>query len=324
MIIDATCAPADIRYPTDLSLLNEGREKAEKIIDKLHEPFRGKEKKVRTYRQEARKEYLKVAKRRRAKTKIVRKGIRKQLQYLSRNLKYIEELRGREGSGKLSEREYRNLVVIKELYEQQKYMYENKVHSVKGRIVSISQPHVRPIVRGKIASPVEFGAKISVSVVDGYVFLDRLSWENYNESADLKGQVEKYKERHGYYPESVHADKIYRTRENRRYCEGLGIRLSGPPLGRPKKNRDKEKERLVRQDEIDRIAVEGKFGNGKRKYGLGRIMSKRADTSESSIGMIILVMNMEKILKDFLFAILVYAYLQLILKVKQRIRLDNI
>ena len=55
-------------------------------------------------------------------------------------------------------------------------MYENKVHSVRERIISISQPHVKPIVRGKIESPVEFGAKISVSVVDGYVFLDRLSF----------------------------------------------------------------------------------------------------------------------------------------------------
>ena len=95
-------------------------------------------------------------------------------------------------------------------------------------------------------------------------------------------------------------------------------------MGRPKKKRDKEKEKLVRQDEIDRIAVEGKFGNGKRKYGLSRIMSKRADTSESSIAMIILVMNMEKILRDFLFAIFVYAYLQLILKVRERINTDNI
>ena len=157
-------------------MLNEAREKAEKIIDKLHEPFRGKGKKVRTYRQEARREYLKVAKRRRASKKVMRKGIRKQLQYLARNLRYIEELRVRDGSGKLSKRESKDLVVIKELYKQQKYMYENRVHSVGNRIVSISQSHVRPIVRGKIASPVEFGAKISVSVVDGYVFLDRLSF----------------------------------------------------------------------------------------------------------------------------------------------------
>ena len=55
---------------------------------------------------------------------------------------------------------------------------------------------------------------MSLSYVDGYIFLERVSWENYNESGDLKSQIEKYKERYGYYPESVHVDQIYRTREN--------------------------------------------------------------------------------------------------------------
>ncbi len=36
LILDATCAPADIKYPTDLGLLNQARENTEKIIDALH------------------------------------------------------------------------------------------------------------------------------------------------------------------------------------------------------------------------------------------------------------------------------------------------
>ena len=63
LIIDATCAPADISYSTDLHLLNQGRTKTEKIIDILYEAFKSQfEKKPITYRQIARKEYLKVAK----------------------------------------------------------------------------------------------------------------------------------------------------------------------------------------------------------------------------------------------------------------------
>ena len=54
--------------------------------------------------------------------------------------------------------------MIRELYEQQKYMYDNKVHSVKDRIVSISQPYIRPIVRGKAKSPVESGTKLDMSI----------------------------------------------------------------------------------------------------------------------------------------------------------------
>ena len=72
---------------------------------------------------------------------------------------------------------------------------------------------MRPIVRGKAGTPVELGAKISVSVVDGFTYVDRISWDVYHESQDLIGQVESYRQRFGCYPISVHADKIYRTRE---------------------------------------------------------------------------------------------------------------
>jgi transposase, IS5 family len=309
-LIDATCAPADIRYPTDLSLLNESREKLEEIIDVLHKPLKGKKKKCRTYRQKARYEYLQIAKKRRVNAKEIRKGIRKQLGYVKRNLGHIVHLLHESPLKLLSKRQYRDLLVIHELYRQQRWMYENNTHSIEGRIVSISQPHIRPIVRGKVSAPVEFGAKISVSVVDGWVFLDRLSWEPYHEAKDLKGQVENYRERFGYYPESVHGDKTYRNRENRAYCKSHNIRLSGPPLGRRKKDPDevRREKALVRQDERDRIPVEGKFGNGKRRYGLDRIMAKRDKTSESTIGTIILVMNLEKILRYFLFVFLYMAY----------------
>jgi hypothetical protein len=145
--------------------------------------------------------------------------------------------------------------------------------------VSISQPHVRPIVRGKARADVEFGAKISISLVDGYCYADRLSWEAYNESGDLKWQIEEYRKRFGVYPESVHADKIYRTRDNIEYCRTRDIRLSGPRLGRPVKHVDKkvakQEARQMRKDEVDRIPVEGKFGNVKRRGTLARVMGKR-------------------------------------------------
>ncbi|NUN88190.1 transposase, partial [Coprococcus comes] len=102
-------------------------------------------------------------------------------------------------------------------------------------IVSISQPHVRPIVRGKTRAPVEFGAKVAVSVVDGYAMIEKLHWDNYNEALTLQESVEAYRKRYGVYPEAVLADQIYRNRQNRRYCKEHGIRLSGPPLGRPSK-----------------------------------------------------------------------------------------
>ncbi len=173
-------------------------------------------------------------------------------------------------------------------------MLENKVHSVKDRIVSLSQPWIRPIVRGKSKAPTEFGAKISISVVNGYTFVDRISFDAYNEGEyeEFKAVVEKYYERFGYYPERILADKIYRSRKNRGLCKKLGIKLSGPKLGRPGKNRKEE----IRQElkEIgERNAVEEKFGNGKRKLGLNLIMAKLKETAENMIWMDIFVLNME-------------------------------
>ena len=303
--MDASCAPADIRFPTDISLLNEAREKTEAIIDILHEPLKGKEPKVRTYRQQARKEYLSIVKKRKLSKNRLRKGLRKQLSYVRRNLSHIKKLAEKPSLSALSKKQYRDVLVISELYRQQQLMYDQESHQMPGRIVSIGQPHVRPIVRGKAGTPVEFGAKFSVSVVDGYVFLDRLSWENYHEAHDLVDHIERYRKRFGYCPESVHVDKTYRNRDNLRYCKSLGIRISGPALGRPPKNAElsKQQKRQIREDEAARIPVEGKFGNGKRRYGLDRIMAKRDDTSETVIGLIVLVMNLEKVDRDLLFVL---------------------
>ena len=302
LIVDATCTPADITYPTDLSLLNEAREKSEEIIDTMHEPLKGICRKPRTYRRKARKSYLAIAKQKKPGVKKIRKAIGQQLRYLKRNLGHIDHMIEEGLLVYLSKRLYRLLLVIKELYRQQLWMYENRSHSIPDRIVSIYQPHVRPIVRGKVRTPVEFGAKVSISLVDGFSFVDRIDWEAYNESCDLEEQIERYKRRFGFYPESVHVDKIYRSQGNRRFCRKHGIRISGPPLGKPIEDAEKLKSlrKLQYQDEIDRIAVEGKFGQGKRRFSLALIMTKLAQTSEVAIMVSFIVMNLEKILTGIL------------------------
>jgi hypothetical protein len=184
------------------------------------------------------------------------------------------------------------LLVLTEVYRQQQWLFNNNKQSIEDRIVSLSQPHIRPIVRGKAGKSVEFGAKLSASCFEGYVFLDRMSWDNFNESGDLKAQVEAYHRFTGYYPESVHADRIYRTRENRAWCKEKGIRISEPPLGRPPANVSKSKKRQALEDERIRNAIEGKFGQGKRRFGLNRVMAKLDNTSSTVIAITFLVMNL--------------------------------
>ncbi len=177
---------------------------------------------------------MRVAKARKPKKATCRHAIGKQLRYLRRNLGSIATLAHEGLLVTLPAKRYRQLLVIQELSRQQLWMYMQRCQRIANRLVSLSQPHVRPIVRGKAGTPVECGAKISVSLVDGVSFVDRISWEAYNESLDLVQQIEAFRRRFGHDPASVHVDKIYRTRENRRYCDSRGIRLSGPPLGRPR------------------------------------------------------------------------------------------
>ncbi len=242
--------------------------------------------------------------------------IAKQLKYIKRNLSHIETLinEGAELTS-LSPRKYKMLLVITEVYRQQLWMYENESNRIDDRIVSINQPHIRPIIRGKAGKPVEFGAKLSVSCFDNYVFLDHLSWDNFNESGDFQDQIEAYKNFTGYYPSSVHVDKIYRTKANRKFCQERGIRISGSPLGRPPKNISKETKRQALDDERFRNGIEGKFGQGKsgatllrfpqqrnahqeRRYSLNLVMTKLPETSETSIAITFLVINLSTLLRQ--------------------------
>lgn len=288
LIIDATACPQDISYPTDLNLLNDAREKSEQIIDLLVEKACLK-KKPRTYREKARKLYLQTAQKKNKTTKEIYAANKKQLNFLKRNIISVHKLLDQFETIPLTDKMYKYLLVIQTLYVQQYEMHQTKKRSIAHRIVSIHQPHVRPIVRGKTSAKVEFGAKINVSLINGYSFLDDLEWEAYNEGTRLKSSVEKYKARFGYYPEAVLADKIYCNRENRQWLKELGIQLKAKPLGRP----GAVKTEHVRPGE--RNPIEGKFGQAKNAYGMNRIMARLQQTSESWIATIVMVLNLVKL-----------------------------
>jgi hypothetical protein len=288
LIVDATACPQDISYPTDLNLLNDAREKSEEIIDTLC-TFSSNGIKPRTYREVARKTYLKTAQKKHKSKKEIRAALRRQLAYLKRNIRSIYRLLDDIGSVPLDKYQYKYLLVIQTLYAQQEEMYREKKHSIEHRIVSIHQPHVRPIVRGKTNAYVEFGAKIQVSLMNDIAFLDEFSWEAFNEGTTLISTIEKYKQRFGYYPGSVSADKIYCNRENRAKLKELHIELRAKPLGRP----NKAVEAHVSPGE--RNPIEGKFGQAKTAYGLNRIKARLSRTSESWIASIILVLNLVKL-----------------------------
>jgi transposase, IS5 family len=287
VILDATACPQDIAYPTDLNLLSEARQISERLIDTIYNPEMDA-KKPRTYRKNARKEYLQTAQKKSPKHKTIQKAVGKQLRYLKRNLESIDQMLDRRQIFPLEFKDQRYLMVIHTLYQQQLEMHDDKKHSVADRIVSFHQPHVRPIVRGKLKAKVEFGSKIHVSLTNGFAYLDTISWDAFNESSAMMDYIDQYRQRFGYYPEKVLADQIYCTRENRRKLKEQGIRLVAKPLGRPKAVAD-------HVSPGQRNPIEGKFGQAKNAYGMNRIRARLRDTSQSWIASIIMVLNLVKL-----------------------------
>ena len=178
-------------------------------------------------------------------------------------------------------------------------MFKNKTHRVDDRIVSLSQSWVRPIVRGKQNAPVEFGAKVEMSVVNGYLRVEKLQWDAFNESTTLQASAESYRKAYGHYPARILADTIFRTRDNLRYCKAHGIHINGPRLG--KKPADLELYRKQLREEWlesgERGEIERQFGTAKRRYSLGCIVMKLKHTSEVDIYASVLALNLWKKLR---------------------------
>ncbi len=143
LILDATCVPQNIRFPTDASLLNEARENSEEIIDAFHKAGLTEGKKPRPYRKSAKKKHKRFSKARKKTKKSVRTVKKEQLNYPRQNLKSIDIIirnHPDEWEKALTNRQLERLGVIRMLYEQQREMYERHTNRIDNRIVCLSQP----------------------------------------------------------------------------------------------------------------------------------------------------------------------------------------
>jgi hypothetical protein len=305
VIYDSTCFPLDICHPRDFSLLRRSRLDLEKMVDALHSPLDGD--KPRTYRKKAKRVDLEFAKSRGGFGAKLRKVIRKQLGFVRRDLDIVAGFLsdGRVLPGRLMDR----YLSIRVLYTQQLEMYTTRTRSVPDRIVSLSQPWVRAIPRGKPGAKWEFGPECEFSVIDGFTRVERVSFDPYNEGVGLIELLERYKARTGFYPERVLADKIYRNRANISFCVERGIVISGPPLGRPRADVEfsEYQRRQTRRDEVARVAVEREFSYVKGSFGLARIRARLRETTEAVIGLAVIAMNVAHIVRRH-FCLLFYLF----------------
>lgn len=179
-------------------------------------------------------------------------------------------------------------------------MFDENVRRCADRIISIYQPHLRPIVRGKAKAKVEFGAKVGASIVNGYTYVDHLSWDAYNESSDLAKQLELYKKRFGMLPQEIQADKLYLGKTNRNLIKDCHINCYNHPLGRPPKEENdchaEDKKRVIGE----RNEIEATFGTSKRVYRANNIRAKLDNTADTWIGACFFAKNVMKFLRELL------------------------
>jgi hypothetical protein len=292
MLLDATVFPEYVRYPTDTGLLNEAREWTVKQIKRLGNALGEK---VRTYCRKARKEYLNFSKKKSRSRKLIRKTRKSLVQYLRRNVKQMKSLveeAGRQGV-KIEKRVLDRFEVVRTVLDQQFEMYRRKASRIDDRIVSLHRPWTRPIVRGKSGDKkVEFGPKATISYVDGFVFLDHISSDNFAEAAHVDAQIEHYERLFGHKPPYVTADKVYGNRGNRELLKKYDIRDAFEPLGR-KARKQNPSDRWRKQKQRERNRIEGSFGHAKNHYDLDKIKYYIEDGREIWVRMGLLGMNLQ-------------------------------
>lgn len=304
LLLDATCAPTNVSYPTDTGLLNHARYSLESILDKLWSQCLTVEcaptTKPRTYRLSARKSFASFSRKRRPSRKAIRKQRRKQLQWVERNLKHIDSLFdllivNNAHVGVLTSAEYKRLRVCHELCRQQRQMHDTKTSRCDNRIVSLDQPHIRPIVRGKAGARVEFGPKLDASLSNGIARVEAISFEAYHEGCVAIAACERYAQRHGYYPAKILVDTAYLSNDNRKYFKAQGINYVAKPQGRPPKDPIKKAayDAKLRESQTpgERNPIEGFFGLAKQRYRLGKLMSRKAKHAIGEVFLITMAVN---------------------------------
>jgi IS5 family transposase len=286
LLADATVFPEEIKFPTDVGLLNDVRRWLVGTIKRLGG-------KVRTYRRKADKEYLRFSKTKRKTKKIIGRAKKAMLQYVRRNIRQLETLLQKPLKVETKILEW--LAVSKAIFRQQREMYRTRANRISGRIVSLYRPYVRPIKTGKYGKETEFGARGALTHVDGFLFLDYWKHEAFNESGHVARHMEAYRERFGKLPPYFVGDTKYGTRTNRADLETLGVRPSFKALGR-RAARPKP-DRWFKKKQKERNRIEGAFGHGKEHFGLSRVRYKGEETSEVWVRASLLAMNLRTALK---------------------------
>lgn len=271
---DASCYESLMRFPTDVKLLWECVERAYKMMCGISSQLC--EHRMRTKYNDIDKANLAYRKQR----KHTHKMTMRLLALLDKILGEIRrQMRVHPDEELLNSKQLDMLETVTRVYRQQKNHFKSgdSRESIPNRIVSLSKPHIRPIVRGKETKTVEFGAKCNNILIDGISFIEKLSFNAFNEGTRLKHCVSLSKKLTSVDVKKIGGDQGYSGNDNRTFCKENGIETSFTQKGRTGKNEVKNaaKRELAR---VRATAMEGSFGTQKEHYGLRKIAARIKST----------------------------------------------
>jgi DDE family transposase len=271
---DATCYESEVRYPTNQKLLWESVHWSYyqmKIISKAL-----KLKSPRTKYLKWKKRYISYSKMRRKTNKKrtpLTRGLLHLLKKINTKLDYLEK----DFDFEMPSVYHQRRATIKKIHTQQHLLFTIG-EKPKNRIVSIHKQYLRPIVRGKEIKAVEFGAKVNKLQIDGINFIQKISFDNFNEGTQFKNTIYKAQRLTRTRVKIAGADAIYATNKNRVFASSNNIQTDFIPKGRPSKHRKQQIQlaKMITKERATRL--EGSFGKEKEHYHLKKIKAKTKAT----------------------------------------------
>ncbi|MBD0378157.1 MAG: DDE transposase [Flavisolibacter sp.] len=274
---DATCYESRIAYPTAVKLVWQCCNKV--YVRYQHLRKQTKQRQTRCNYQKWKQAFLEYQKSRKKTRTWEKRLLKKLLKFLHRLLELHKTIVEHKKIN-LSHKQKAQMLTITKVYEQQHQKVYGKVEQIKDRIVSLSKPYIRPIVRGKEAKAVEFGAKVNKLQVDGLSFIEHFSYDAFNEGTRLKSSIHLHRALFG---RCTHhsADQLYATNENRTYCREQNITTNFIPKGR-QKPQHMEQSKVMRAvlNKERGTRLEGSFGNEKNHYLLQKVNARNAVTEK--------------------------------------------
>jgi transposase, IS5 family len=141
------------------------------------------------------------------------------------------------------------------------------------RVVSLHDVEARPIRKGRLGKPVEFGYKAQIlDNADGVILDHNVEVGNPPDAPQLAPAIARITTRTGHTPRAVTADRGYGEASVERDLTDLGVRsVAIPRKGKPSAARHEfENRRAFREKVKWRTGSEGRINHMKRSYGWNR------------------------------------------------------